>query len=51
VAAGAATAVGSSAGLATTGLNQNVILWAVGLALLGLVLTVTGRAKPASVRR
>ncbi|XAZ30765.1 hypothetical protein AAHB34_16725 [Paenarthrobacter ureafaciens] len=49
--AGSTGAVVSSAGLAATGLNQSFILWAVGLALLGLVLTVAGRMKTVALRR
>ncbi|WNZ03113.1 hypothetical protein PVT25_15895 [Paenarthrobacter ureafaciens] len=49
--AGSTAAVVSSAGLAATGLNQSFILWAVGLALLGLVLTVAGRVRTAALRR
>ncbi|GLU59572.1 hypothetical protein [Paenarthrobacter ureafaciens] len=49
--AGSAAAVVSSTGLAATGLNQSLILWAVGLALLGLVLTAAGRVRTAALRR
>ncbi|MFK0006874.1 hypothetical protein ACIQTZ_07465 [Paenarthrobacter sp. NPDC090520] len=51
MAAGAAATVGSSAALASTGLNQSFLLWAVGLVLLGLVLAASSRRKAAATRR
>jgi hypothetical protein len=48
--AGAATGVGSSNSLATTGLDGSFTLWAVGLLLTGLALSAGGPRKATANR-